>query len=155
MATAAVTTPEVVTGPVTTEAPAKSNPVNLTPAAIAKVKEIMASVLDIAPRDLGEDQDLERLGMDSLMAIEAHHALCTEMNVSLADDLFINCKSIRDLHNVISPPQKKISHKAVEIVEPRSSTFGTDVNPVKFQDGKGLPLFLVHDGSGIAHPKRG
>lgn len=43
MATAAVTTPEVVTGPVTTEAPAKSNPVNLTDAAIAKVKEIMAT----------------------------------------------------------------------------------------------------------------
>ena len=39
MATAAVPTPEVVTGP----APVKSNPVNLTDAAIVKVKEIMAS----------------------------------------------------------------------------------------------------------------
>ncbi len=49
MATAAVPTPEVVTGPpaaaevVTTVAPAKTNPVNLTPAAIVKVKEIMAT----------------------------------------------------------------------------------------------------------------
>jgi iron-sulfur cluster insertion protein len=42
MATA-VPTPEVVTGPVTTEAPVRTNPVNLTPAAIAKVKEIMAT----------------------------------------------------------------------------------------------------------------
>ena len=39
MATAAVPTPEVVTGP----APVKSNPVNLTDAAIVKVKEIMAT----------------------------------------------------------------------------------------------------------------
>lgn len=39
MATAAIPTPEVVTGP----APARSNPVNLTEAAIAKVKEIMAT----------------------------------------------------------------------------------------------------------------
>ncbi len=39
MATAAIPTPEVVTGP----APTKTNPVNLTPSAIAKVKEIMAT----------------------------------------------------------------------------------------------------------------
>ena len=39
MATATVPTPEVVTGP----APAKTNPVNLTPSAIVKVKEIMAT----------------------------------------------------------------------------------------------------------------
>ncbi|HLI75538.1 MAG TPA: iron-sulfur cluster assembly accessory protein [Acidobacteriaceae bacterium] len=39
MATAAIPTPEVVTGP----APVKTNPVNLTPSAIAKVKEIMAT----------------------------------------------------------------------------------------------------------------
>ena len=39
MATAAVPTPEVVTD----FAPAKSNPVNLTDAAIVKVKEIMAT----------------------------------------------------------------------------------------------------------------
>ena len=39
MATAAMPTAEVVTGP----APAKTNPVNLTDAAIVKVKEIMAT----------------------------------------------------------------------------------------------------------------
>ncbi len=43
MATAAVPTPEVVTGPVATPTTAKSNPVNLTPSAIVKVKEIMAT----------------------------------------------------------------------------------------------------------------
>ena len=41
MATAAIPTAEVVTGP--TPAATKSNPVNLTAAAIAKVKEIMAT----------------------------------------------------------------------------------------------------------------
>ena len=34
-------------------------------------------------------------------------------------------------------------------------TFGTDVNPMKLQDGEddgsALPLFLIHDGSGTAH----
>ena len=39
MASAAIPTAEVVTGP----APVKTNPVNLTDAAIAKVKEIMAT----------------------------------------------------------------------------------------------------------------
>ncbi|MGI4828427.1 MAG: HesB/IscA family protein [Janthinobacterium lividum] len=39
MATAAIPTAEVVTGP----APTKTNPVNLTDSAIAKVKEIMAT----------------------------------------------------------------------------------------------------------------
>ena len=42
MATAAIPTPEVVTGPAPTPA-TKSNPVNLTDSAITKVKEIMAT----------------------------------------------------------------------------------------------------------------
>lgn len=43
MATAATPTAEVVTGPAPTEAPTKTNPVNLTDSAIVKVKEIMAT----------------------------------------------------------------------------------------------------------------
>ena len=43
MATAATPTAEVVTGPAPAGAPAKTNPVNLTDAAIVKVKEIMAT----------------------------------------------------------------------------------------------------------------
>lgn len=135
------------------------SPVTNEPAcagSLRKVRNVMALVLDVAVGSLSEDHDLERLGMDSLMSIEAHHALCTEFNVVLPEDVFTTCKTIHELHDVIStlgggaaPPSlnQLTSHGKVE----RAETFGTDVNPVRLQDGDALPLFLIHDGSGRAH----
>ncbi|KAI0343639.1 ketoacyl-synt-domain-containing protein [Trametopsis cervina] len=118
------------------------------------VAEIMSSVLGIPAGDLSLDDDLERLGMDSLMAIEAHHALCTTLTVSLPDNVFAACKTVREVHQAIEssrPPSLPSRAPSPE----RPATYGTEVNPVKIQAGVSgaslSPLFLVHDGSGMAY----
>jgi iterative type I PKS product template protein len=126
---------------------------------LTKVKGVMASVLGIPVQDLDEDQDLERLGMDSLMSIEALHALTTTLGTKLLGDPFATCKTIRDLHAVVSlslrsspgasgGPVVDVPHK-LKLV-----TYGTDTNPLLLQAGNGssrAPLFLIHDGGGTAH----
>ncbi|KAI0685572.1 beta-ketoacyl synthase [Cytidiella melzeri] len=113
---------------------------------LRQVVDIMASVLGIAVDELSVSEDLERLGMDSLMSIEAHHAICAALKVTLPDDLFMSCKTIQEVQRAI-----EASRPVLTPAKPMS--FGTEVNPVRFQTGAAdaAPLFLIHDGSGIAH----
>ncbi|GBE80926.1 Orsellinic acid synthase [Sparassis crispa] len=131
-----------------------------TPDSLLKIKEIMSSILGVAMRDLSEDQDLERLGLDSLTSIEARHALQSSLNVNLAEDVFMICKTIRDIDTAVSamlsPPSDvpKVHPKHTEQSE-KPALLGTEINPVRLQEGSSagtLPLFLIHDGSGMAHP---
>lgn len=133
--------------------------------AFAKVKEIISTILDVSIKDLKDDQDLERLGLDSLTSIEARSALQTALKISLDEDVFMSCKTIKQLNSVLFAPQEKPAKGAKTVEKPKqveekpkpkpTMTFGLEVNPAKYQDdpknGK-LPLFLIHDGSGLAHP---
>ena len=111
----------------------------------------MASVLDIPVHDLRDDVDLERLGLDSLTSIEAHHSLCSALKRDLPADILLTCKTIRDLQLAVAPtpapaPQPTTTASATE-------TFGTDINPVPIQSVERTdvaPLFLIHDGGGLA-----
>ncbi len=112
-----------------------------------QVVDIMASVLGIAVQDLSVKDDLERLGMDSLMSIEAHHAISSALRLELPDDLFSSCKSILEVQNAIQAASRSYSSTNL-------TPFGTNVNPVQFQThlaGNAAPVFLIHDGSGVAH----
>ena len=124
-------------------------------ATVVKVRGILASVLGLSDKDLRDDLDLERMGMDSLMSIEAHHALATALDANLPHDLFSACKTVRDVQDLITPPTPPV--KPVDSAASCSvvvSSFGTEENPILLQDGRGSskpPLFLIHDGSGVAH----
>ncbi|OBZ65138.1 Conidial yellow pigment biosynthesis polyketide synthase [Grifola frondosa] len=100
-----------------------------------KIKEIISTILDVPVKSIADDEDLERLGLDSLTAIEARHILQTSLNVDISEDAFASCKSIRELGNAISPPPT--------LKKPQASA--------KESSTDAPPLFLIHDGSGIAH----
>ncbi|EKM53832.1 uncharacterized protein PHACADRAFT_198250 [Phanerochaete carnosa HHB-10118-sp] len=71
---------------------------------LEQVKEIIASVLGVPMKDVSEGQDLERLGLDSLTSIEAHHALCSTLGMALPEKLFASCKTVSDICAAISVP---------------------------------------------------
>ncbi|TCD66000.1 Type I Iterative Polyketide synthase (PKS) [Steccherinum ochraceum] len=123
-----------------------------SPAASA-IKTIMASVLDMPVHDLRDDVDLERLGLDSLMSIEAHHALCAALKVTLPADILLTCKTIRDLQDTISPSTPAPISASSPPTSSAVESYGTELNPVPIQnvDRSNLsPLFLIHDGGGLA-----
>ena len=122
-----------------------------TSATTSIVKSVMASVLDMPVHELRDDVDLERLGLDSLMSIEAHHALSSALKMDLPADILLTCKTIRDLQVAVAPTPMPITlpQPATTPVE----TFGTDINPLPLQKaerGDATPLFLIHDGGGLA-----
>ncbi|THH28714.1 hypothetical protein EUX98_g5474 [Antrodiella citrinella] len=119
-----------------------------SPVAASTIKDIMASVLDMPAHDLRDDVDLERLGLDSLMSIEAHHALCSALKMELPADILLTCKTIRDLQAAIAPTPAP-APQPTTVVE----TFGTEINPIHIQSSERTdraPLFLIHDGGGLA-----
>ncbi|KAI0919364.1 Type I Iterative Polyketide synthase (PKS) [Taiwanofungus camphoratus] len=123
----------------------------------AQVKEIMSSILGISVEELADDQDLERLGLDSLTSIEARHALQSTLDVKISEEAFSSCKTIRDLVVAVLGPASdgQDGVRGSKQETDKRITFGTEVNPAPYQDGNGsdsLPLFLIHDGSGMAHP---
>ncbi|KIP05128.1 hypothetical protein PHLGIDRAFT_36582 [Phlebiopsis gigantea 11061_1 CR5-6] len=124
-------------------------------ATLVRVRGILASVLGLVDKDLRDDLELERMGMDSLMSIEAHHALSTALDADLPHDMFSTCKTVRDVQDLVAPQSvlaKQLGGTVSSSVV--ASSFGTEDNPVLLQDGRASlkpPLFLVHDGSGVAH----
>ena len=155
--------------PETSSSDASGTTVAAAAGTLDEVVDIMASVLGISVRDLSVNDDLERLGMDSLMSIEAQHAISTALHVDLPDNVFSSCKTILDLQRTIqasrpdlstsfpsSPPPPPSAASSHSSTSTKLASFGTDINPVQFQianneDGKTSPVFLIHDGSGIAH----
>ncbi|GJF00139.1 polyketide synthase [Phanerochaete sordida] len=128
-----------------------------TDGARATVPGVLARVLGLAPAALAADADLARLGMDSLMAIEAQHALEGALGRALPGDLFAACRTVRAVQDALAPAPTKggpwdAAPQLKDAVVMRSPAFGTEANPVLLQEGTGgAPLFLVHDGSGLAH----
>ncbi|GJE97851.1 polyketide synthase [Phanerochaete sordida] len=122
----------------------------------AAVPGVLARVLGLAPAALPSDADLARLGMDSLMAIEAQHALEAALGRALPGNLFVTCRTVRAVQDAVAPMKTGPWDAAPQLKDAlamRPPTFGTEANPVLLQEGTGggAPLFLVHDGSGLAH----
>ncbi|KDQ12500.1 hypothetical protein BOTBODRAFT_34463 [Botryobasidium botryosum FD-172 SS1] len=69
---------------------------------LAKLKEVLSSVLDMPASKLRDDDNFERLGLDSLTSIEALHALRGIVSASLPEDLFITCTTIKEVEVAIN-----------------------------------------------------
>ncbi|KAJ6614787.1 putative polyketide synthase [Mycena sp. CBHHK59/15] len=144
------------------------------------VIQILSSVLEVGVDSLGEDVDLDTLGLDSLTSIEALHALKTEFGLDLPSDFFTMHSTPRAVQNYIAgsrtvPKIDKTS--AITLVAPTKATpleaaapptnaalstslgritkaLQLDTVPVPIQrpetSGR-LPLFFIHDGSGLVN----
>ncbi|KAH9952215.1 putative polyketide synthase [Amylocystis lapponica] len=123
---------------------------------LTTIKEVISSVLDIPVEEL-EGQDLRLLGLDSLTSIEAHHALEAQLDVVLPNDILAKRGNIRDLHSaLLRLSTDTVSHHQFRDIEETyiPSSHSIEINPVQYQYGNdpaALPLFLIHDGSGMAH----
>ncbi|CAL1711886.1 unnamed protein product [Somion occarium] len=115
-----------------------------------KTKTILASVLGVPIGAFSDNEKLERLGLDSLTMIEAHHELQREFNTRLPVELLRESNTLHEL-------QKNI---CFALTMRRSSTptpslpliwDWNEANPVRLQygDRNVPPLFLIHDGSGL------
>ncbi|KAG6907234.1 Type I Iterative PKS [Tephrocybe rancida] len=134
------------------------------------VKDVLASVLDLAPHEIDDDADFDSLGLDSLTSIEALHALKTEFDVDLPSNVFTTFHTPRTLQSFLASQvskHSKLPHAeaiatttAKATKRPTSTTAQTissvlrlDVNPLPVQSSSSgrLPLFLIHDGSGLVN----
>jgi acyl carrier protein len=147
------------------------------------VQGILAAVLDISPKEVDMDVELENLGLDSLTSIEALAALKNEFGLDLPGTLFNEHCTARKVQSYLScqlslkssvPPSKL---PVRDLVTYRVATTGTvtkrksehsitispmsvtrltkalklDIVPLPLQKSasQALPLFLMHDGSGL------
>jgi len=135
------------------------------------VKQILASVLEIDAANIRDDVHLDSLGLDSLTSIEALHALKTEFGLSLPGDFFSTCTTLRMVKSYLSDQRKSFELPAVKVHPPDpvakitpedeqpnlgriALALRLDTIPVSLQESNTndrLPLFLIHDGSGLVN----
>ncbi|KAK0463812.1 putative polyketide synthase [Desarmillaria tabescens] len=104
------------------------------------IKGVLATVLDISVDDIKDDIDFEQLGLDSLTSIEALHLLKSELGLDLPSDFFTTCNTAAKKLVAISVASHLV--KSLQLESLPSS--------IQTHSGNGaLPLFLIHDGSGL------
>ncbi|EGN93845.1 hypothetical protein SERLA73DRAFT_163261 [Serpula lacrymans var. lacrymans S7.3] len=126
---------------------------------LSSVKSILSSVLDMDIQDMGNDVDLHTLGLDSLTSIEALQTFQAEFGLKLPYDLFRGCSTVQSVHTYILEhllSDDKLDHDVCVRDAAETPRFGPqlDFKPTLLQRSKDddhLPLFLVHDGSGLIH----
>ncbi|KZT73005.1 ketoacyl-synt-domain-containing protein [Daedalea quercina L-15889] len=114
------------------------------------VKNILSAVLDIPTEKLADDEQLDRLGLDSLSSIEVRHTFSSAFHVHVPQGIFVRCKTVGELTLTLK------SYLATSN-RPHDSSVGLRVgaNPMLLQEGGDemkTPLVLIHDGSGMVHP---
>ncbi|KAF7977208.1 hypothetical protein HWV62_4469 [Athelia sp. TMB] len=110
------------------------------------VKEIFASVLGLGLEELDENTELDCLGLDSLSTIEAIHSLENKTGRNIPCDFFQTHNTVHSVQAYLSDSIRPHSHTI-------ASTNGPNLGPVPkhIQTTRGgAPLFLIHDGSGMA-----
>ncbi|KAJ7712367.1 putative polyketide synthase [Mycena metata] len=129
---------------------------------------ILSSVLEVPIGSLDADADLAALGLDSLTAIEALHALKNEFGLELPHDFFVAHLSPRAIQTYISglksSPVGLVSGVSkLEGMSPSGDVVAIacvtkalrlDTVPVPIQSPETtarLPLFFIHDGSGLVN----
>ncbi|CCM00101.1 uncharacterized protein FIBRA_02128 [Fibroporia radiculosa] len=115
---------------------------------INKVREIISSVLGFSVQDLPCDQELSLLGMDSLSSIETRQALQLYFGIDIAYHDSLPRMTVEQISAALdgAPPYY------VRELDSGSTTL-SERNPALLQcgDPNVVPLFLIHDGSGLAH----
>jgi iterative type I PKS product template protein len=130
------------------------------------VKRVLASALDLNVDDIQDDVDLESLGLDSLTSIEALHAFKNEFGLDLPGNFFATFPTIRAVKSYLSlqgfggEKLEPLSNPCASMAEDEHTdsnylirALQLDVSLVPIQDSKSgrVPLFLIHDGSGLVH----
>jgi len=153
------------------------------------IRSILATILDVSPKDIDLDLDLESFGLDSLTSIEALAALKTKFKLDLPGAFFNHHRTAREIqsylslqistakmqnspramkqsvHNSardivtynVSPPKVTVPEPDFSVKIPAASAtrltkaLKLDTIPLPLQKSafKALPLFLIHDGSGL------
>lgn len=154
----------------------------------ANFKTVLAAVLGINPKDVGDDVDLKTLGLDDLTSINVLAALNDQFGLDLPPHFFndyptarkaraylsslsgqkfseLRKASVRDAATYqVTPIKSGTCHKSEfsVTISPASAARLTkalrlDITPLPLQrsDSQTLPLFLVHDGSGLINYYRG
>ena len=125
------------------------------------VKRVFSQVLNVEEESIKEDVELASLGLDSLSTIEVSHILSTQYQIDIPLNAFSPRGTIRDIEQQLFP------NGSSPLASPSISTQDGELwrSLVKLKDGLGLgqriwtlqssnmqrtPLFLIHDGSGLA-----
>ncbi|PBK92884.1 putative polyketide synthase [Armillaria gallica] len=130
------------------------------------IKSVLATVLDIGVDDIQDDTDFEHLGLDSLTSIEALHSLKSELGLDLPSDFFTTCNTVRAVQDHLRR-HRQAAKKVVANISASKKLEGDNASashlvkslrleslPSTIQTHPGndaLPLFLIHDGSGLVN----
>ncbi|KAG6872570.1 hypothetical protein C0995_008721 [Termitomyces sp. Mi166 len=130
------------------------------------VKGVLSSVLGLATHEIDDDVDLDLLGLDSLTSIEVLHALKGEFGLEFPINFLTTHRTPRTLQTYLVSQfsqNAKLIHLEHDHEKPKSiiptntamvtGVLGLEVNPVPIQSSNSerLPLFLIHDGSGLVN----
>lgn len=149
------------------------------------IRGILAAILDVSPKDITLDTDLESLGLDSLTSIEALAALKNEFGFDLPGSFFNDYRTARNIQSYLStqlstskskssPFKQQSAHDSItyniappKAVPEETSEFSVKISPasatrltkalkldtvplpLQKSTSHSLPLFLIHDGSGL------
>ncbi|PBK66294.1 ketoacyl-synt-domain-containing protein [Armillaria solidipes] len=138
---------------------------------LVDTKPMFVSVLGLDESDIQDDTEFETIGLDSLTAIEALHAIQTEYGLELPSNLFELHTTAKAVNQYISSKRPGKSPKQVEetAMDPDKEEDLSDLTPEQVQSvvrvlrldevpmsvqkssSSGSPLFLFHDGSGAVN----
>ncbi|KAJ7051783.1 putative polyketide synthase [Mycena amicta] len=139
----------------------EDTPLLFDPEDAPDVLQILSAVLEVGLDALSPDADFDALGLDSLTAIEALHELKSQFGLDLPSDFFLRHSTPRAVQEYFSLP--KLAKIAATSLLPStdvpslsriSKAFQLDTIPVSIQrpnTSDRLPLFLIHDGSGLVN----
>ncbi|KAG7451653.1 ketoacyl-synt-domain-containing protein, partial [Guyanagaster necrorhizus] len=138
---------------------------------LVDTKPMFVSVLGLDESDIQDDTEFETIGLDSLTAIEALHAIQTKYGLELPSNLFemhtttkaVNeyisskrpGKSPKPIEETAMDPDKEedLSDLTLEQIQSVIRVLRLDEVPMSVQksSSSGSPLFLFHDGSGAVN----
>ncbi|KAK0498692.1 hypothetical protein EDD18DRAFT_1153287 [Armillaria luteobubalina] len=138
---------------------------------LVDTKPMFVSVLGLDESDIQDDTEFETIGLDSLTAIEALHAIQTKYGLELPSNLFELHTTAKAVNQYISSKRPGKSPKPVEetAMDPDKEEDLSDLTPEQVQSvvrvlrldevpmsvqkspSSGSPLFLFHDGSGAVN----
>ncbi|KAF5393009.1 hypothetical protein D9757_001120 [Collybiopsis confluens] len=121
------------------------------------VRAIIASMLELNAQEIEDDDDLESLGMDSLSAMESLDALRKATQMKLPSNLFEIHTTVRAVDKYISSmknstrPRPDFVTRPLQLLDSTTSglPFGPIPVPIQRSGNDNIPLFLIHDGSGL------
>ncbi|KAF5386448.1 hypothetical protein D9757_005864 [Collybiopsis confluens] len=125
------------------------------------VRSIVSSVLDVPWENIGDHDALEMFGLDSLAAIEVLQALQTQSGLQLPTNFLDDHSTVAALQEYFATRLSRLELFDAALQSPRNEavqarlvrTLRLGTNPALVQDEskKSIPIFFVHDGSGLVN----